>query len=121
MDALGDFVRDLEELVQRHARAGLAIKIENSFQDGIIRILADNATPLARAKHGINDARELANTAAEHHPLWGMLEGSTEITDTMLERWQGYPSKEELDEVEWHIKTLEAQLCKLRQQPPSQN
>ena len=73
-----------------------------------------NTNPIPWAKNGINDATELAYTTAEHHPYWNLLYNSSEIANTVLEKWQGKLSVEEIDEIKWAIKELTQTLEKIK-------
>lgn len=107
MATLVDFLCDLERLVQGYAKDGLALKVEKDPESSTVKIFGEKATPLARAKNGIGPVVELAGTAAEHHPYWGLLDNSAEIAAAVLEKWQGDLSESELDEIRWHIKELD--------------
>lgn len=108
-----DFLRDLEALIQKYSKHDLALRIEGDPAHGIVKLLADTATPLALSRNGITDVLEHAHTVAEHHPYWGLLENSAEIAAGVLEGWQGSLSGAELDEIRWHIRELDKNLERL--------
>lgn len=110
MTTFADFLRDLEKLVQEHAQADLALKIEKDPENSIVQVFGEKAVPLERAKNGLEDVLELAHTTAEHHRFWSLLDNSAEIAATVLEKWHEGMSDSELDEIKWHIKELDRHL-----------
>ena len=106
MTAFEEFLRDLDGLVESHAKNGLALKVQADNESGMIRIFGDGATPLYRARRGLDDVLELAQATAEHHPLWGMLDHSAEVASAVLERWQADMSASDIKEAMWHIGEL---------------
>ena len=106
MTTFEDFLHDLDDLVQEHAGHGLALRMETDAKGGIAKIFSENATSLIRASNGLADAVDLAHTAAEHHPLWSLLDSSAEISATVLEKWNDDLSVQDVEEIKWRIKTL---------------
>ena len=101
-------------LAEKYEKNNVSIKIENDSDNTIIKIFGEKITALARAKNGLNDATELAYTTAEHHPYWNLLYNSSEIANTVLDKWQGKLSKEDTDEIKWAIKELSQGLEKIK-------
>jgi hypothetical protein len=114
MDTFEDFYNDLILLAEKYEKNNVSIKIENDSDNTIIKIFGEKITALARAKNGLNDATELAYTTAEHHPYWNLLYNSSEIANTVLDKWQGKLSKEDTDEIKWAIKELSQGLEKIK-------
>ena len=46
MTTFADFLRDLEKLVQEHAQADLALKIEKDPENSIVQVFGEKAVPL---------------------------------------------------------------------------
>jgi hypothetical protein len=116
MDTFEDFYNDLVVLAEKYEKNNVSIKIEHDSDNDIIKIFGEKITALARAKNGLNDATELAYTTAEHHPYWNLLYNSSEIANTVLEKWKGKLSKEDTDEIKWAIKELSHTLEKIKSQ-----
>ena len=114
MATFGDFYNDLLALAKKYEKSNVSIKIENDSDNDIIKIFGEKITALAKAKNGLNDATELAYTTAEHHPYWNLLYNSSEIANTVLEKWKGRLSKEDKDEIKWAIKELSQALEKIK-------
>lgn len=114
MSAFEEFVGDLQDLAQKHAK-GLALKIHADPKRSIIKIFSSGADPLTRARDGMDDIMELAHATAEHHPFSGLLDSSAEITAMTLDKWRDNITESELDELDWHVKTLETILKRLRE------
>ena len=114
MDTFEDFYKDLILLAEKYEKNNVSIKIENDSDNTIIKIFGEKITALARAKNGLNDATELAYTTAEHHPYWNLLYNSSEIANTVLDKWKGKLSKEDTDEIKWAIKELSQGLEKIK-------
>ena len=114
MDTFEDFYHDLILLAEKYEKNNVSIKIENDSDNTIIKIFGEKITALARAKNGLNDATELAYTTAEHHPYWNLLYNSSEIANTVLDKWKGKLSKEDTDEIKWAIKELSQGLEKIK-------
>jgi hypothetical protein len=114
MTTFEDFYDDLVSLAEKYEKNNVSIKIENDSDNDIIKIFGEKITALARAKNGLNDATELAYTTAEHHPYWNLLYNSSEIANTVLDKWKGKLSKEDTDEIQWAIKELSQALEKIK-------
>ena len=115
MDTFEDFYNDLVLLAEKYEKNNVSIKIENDLDNDIIKIFGEKITALARAKNGLNDATELAYATAEHHPYWNLLYNSSEIANTVLEKWKGKISKQDTEEIEWAIKELTQTLEKIKE------
>ena len=116
MASFEDFYNDLERLVEKYEKSNTALKLEQDLDNGIIKIFGEKITALARAKNGLNDVAELAYTTAEHHPYWNVLYNSSEIANTILEKWTDEISKEDVGEIEWAIKEIAQTLKKIKEQ-----
>lgn len=115
MTAFEEFLSDLQVLVQKHTANGLALKIHAEPKCSIVKVFGSDADSLVRARDGMDDIIELAHATAEHHPFSGLLDGSAEITTIVLDKWRDSITESELDELDWHVKTLDAILKRLRE------
>lgn len=109
-----DFYHDLVALAEKFEKSNVSIKIEKNLDEEIIKIFGGKITALAKAKNGLNDAIELSYTTAEHHPYWNLLYNSSEIANTILEKWNDKLSKQEIEEINWAIKELSNTLEKIK-------
>ena len=116
MTQFEDFYKDLIELVKKHEKNNTPIKLEQDADYDIIKIFGEKITALARAKNGLNDVTELSYATAEHHPYWNILYNSSEIANTILEKWTGKLSKEDADEIAWQIKEISQTLEKIKEE-----
>ena len=114
MTQFENFYNDLAEIVKRYEKNSMPIKLEQDTDNDIIKIFGEKITALARAKNGLNDVTELAYTTAEHHPYWNILYNSSEIANTILEKWSDKISSEEIDEIQWAIKEISQTLEKIK-------
>ena len=112
--SIEDFYRDLSDLVQRYGQRGLALKIEGGADSGIIKVCDQRITPLARARAGLRDVAELAHATAEHHPYWQALSGCSDIADPILERWNDSLSADDISEIDWALRNLNAAMDRIR-------
>jgi hypothetical protein len=115
MTTFEDFYNELVLLAEKYEKNNVSIKIENDLDNDIIKIFGEKITALARAKNGLNDVTELAYATAEHHPYWNLLYNSSEIANTVLEKWKGEISKQDTEEIEWAIKELTQTLEKIKE------
>jgi len=115
MASFEDFYNDLANLVEKYEKSNTALKLEQDLDNGIIKIFGEKITALARAKNGLNDVVELAYTTAEHHPYWNVLYNSSEIANTILEKWTDEISKEDVDDMAWAIKEITQTLEKIKE------
>jgi len=109
-----DFYNDMIELVKKYEKSNTPIKLEQDTDHDIIKIFGEKITALARAKNGLNDVTELSYTTAEHHPYWNILYNSSEIANTVLEKWSDKLSSEEIDEIKWALKEISQTLEKIK-------
>ena len=92
------------------------LKIEHDDENDIVKIFGEKITALARAKNGLEDVAEMSYTVAEHHPYWNLLYQCSQISKTILEKWEGELSKEEIDDIEWSLDELKNTCEKLKNQ-----
>ena len=118
MDSLKSFFNELLTLVEKYEKKQVMIKVENEPDYEFVKIFGEKIDSILRAKTGLNDVSELAYTTAEHHPYWALLYNSSEISKTVLEKWNDTISPEEMNEIKWHIKEIENSCKKL--EDPSQ-
>ena len=118
MDSFKSFFNELLTLVEKYEKKQVMIKVENEPDYEFVRIFGEKIDSILRAKTGLNDVSELAYTTAEHHPYWALLYNSSEISKTVLEKWNDTISPEEMNEIKWHIKEIENSCKKL--EDPSQ-
>ena len=78
---------------------------------GATRIRGGGSGALARARSGLADVSELSVSAAEHHPLWGLLFHSCQISSAVLDGWDGDLTAAEIDEIRWSVRELDS-ACK---------
>ena len=118
MDSFKSFFNELLTLVEKYEKKQVMIKVENEPDYEFVKIFGEKIDSILRAKTGLNDVSELAYTTAEHHPYWALLYNSSEISKTVLEKWNDTISHEEMNEIKWHIKEIENSCKKL--EDPSQ-
>ncbi len=116
MTSFEEFHQSLLELIKSFEEKKTQLKLETDLESNIIKIFGENIDSLSRAKNGLEDVSELANTTAEHHPYWNLLYSCSQISKTLLEKWNDDLSKDELEEIEWSIKELRHTCNKLKEQ-----
>ena len=113
MASFKSFFDELLALVEKYEEKQVVIKVENEPDYEFVKIFGEKIDSILRAKTGLNDVSELAYTTAEHHPYWALLYNSSEISKTVLEKWNDTISPEEMNEIKWHIKEIENSCKKL--------
>ena len=113
MASFKSFFDELLVLVEKYEKKQVMIKVENEPDYEFVKIFGEKIDSILRAKTGLNDVSELAYTTAEHHPYWALLYNSSEISKTVLEKWNDTISPEEMNEIKWHIKEIENSCKKL--------
>ena len=101
------FYEELKLLVEKFEKKQTQLKVESNLDYDYVKIFGEKMDSVTRAKLGINDAAELAYTAAEHHPYWGVLYNCTEITKTILENLNNEVTPEQIDEIKWNLKEIQ--------------
>ena len=109
-----NFYDDLLALAKKYELQNVPLKIENDLESEIVKIFGEKITSLARARNGLNDVAELAYATAEHHPYWNLLYNCTEIASSVLEKWKGTLSADDLSDIDWAIKELNQSLEKIK-------
>ena len=66
-----------------------------------------NDNPVSRAEKALYDIQELADSTAEHHPYWVLLYNCSQISKSILEKWNDDLTEEDLSEIRWMISQLE--------------
>ena len=107
------FFEELLILVEKYEKKQVMIKVESEPDYEFIKIFGEKIDSILRAKTGLNDVSELAYTTAEHHPYWALLYNCSEISKTLLEKWNDKITSEEMNEIKWHIKEIENSCKKL--------
>jgi hypothetical protein len=116
MTGFEDFYNDLVALAEKYEKNNIPLKIEKDLDNDIVKIFGEKITALARAKNGLNDTTELAYATAEHHPYWNLLYNSSEISNTVLDKWKDKITPKDIDEIEWAIKEITQTLKKIKEQ-----
>ncbi|QUC65216.1 hypothetical protein NsoK4_02890 [Nitrosopumilus sp. K4] len=114
MSTFEEFYNDLIDLASKYEKNNVPLKIEKDLENNVVKIFGEKITSLARAKNGLNDVTELALTTAEHHPFWNLLYNCSEISQTVLEKWNDVLTVEELDDINWYIRELEQTVKKIK-------
>jgi len=73
-----------------------------------------NDDPVSRAERALYDIQELADSTAEHHPYWVLLYNCSQISKSILEKWNDDLTEEDLNEIRWMISELENSCYKLK-------
>jgi len=73
-----------------------------------------NDDPVSRAERALYDIQELADSTAEHHPYWVLLYNCSQISKSILEKWNDDLTEEDLNEIRWMISELENSYNKLQ-------
>ena len=73
-----------------------------------------NDDPVSRAERALYDIQELADSTAEHHPYWALLYNCSQISKSILEKWNDELTEEDLSEIRWMISELENSCNKLK-------
>ena len=73
-----------------------------------------NDDPVSRAERALYDIQELADSTAEHHPYWVSLYNCSQISKSILEKWNDELTEEDLSEIRWMISELENSCNKLK-------
>ena len=120
MTGFEQFYRDLLELVQKYELDNTPLKIEKDLENDVIKIFGEKITSLERARNGLNDVLELGYATAEHHPYWKLLSSCSEITSTVLEKWAGSITDEDLSDIDWNLKELRQSLVNIKTKFSSQ-
>tara|TARA_B100000029_G_C16789550_1_gene672477 strand:- start:128 stop:484 length:357 start_codon:yes stop_codon:yes gene_type:complete len=113
MASFKSFFDELLALVEKYEEKQVMIKVEKEPDYEFVKIFSEKIDAVLRAKTGLIDVSELAYTTAEHHPYWVLLYNCSEISKTVLEKWNDKISSEEMDEIKWHIKEIENSCEKL--------
>jgi len=111
--SFSDFYKSLLVLVKTFEEKNTILRVEEDLAVNIIRIFGESIDSVSRAKNGLEDVLELAYTTAEHHPYWGLLYNCSQISKSILEKWNEELVKEDLDEIRWIISELENSCSKL--------
>ena len=101
------FFEELKLLVEKFEKKQTQIKIESDLDYDSVKIYGEKMDSVTRAKLGVDDAVELAYATAEHHPYWAILYNCTEITKTILEKWDDDLTSEQLEEIKWNLKEIQ--------------
>ncbi len=107
------FFEELLVLLEKYEKKQVMIKVESEPDYEFIKIFGEKIDSILRAKTVLNDVSELAYTTAEHHPYWALLYNCSEISKTLLEKWNDKITSEEMNEIKWHIKEIENSCKKL--------
>ena len=77
-------------------------------------IMDTHDDPVSRAENALYHIQELADSTAEHHPYWVLLYNCSQISKTILEKWNDDLTEEDLSEIRWMISELENSCNKLK-------
>ena len=109
-----DFYRSLMDLVKTFEEKNTILKVEEDLALNIIRIFGEGVDSVSRAKNSLEEVVELSYTTAEHHPYWALLYNCSQISKSILEKWNDDLTEEDLSEIRWMISELENSCNKLK-------
>ena len=112
--SFSDFYKSLIELVKTFEEKDTILKVEEDLALNIIRIFGEGIDSVSRAKNGLEEVVELSYTTAEHHPYWALLYNCSQISKSILEKWNDELTEEDLSEIRWMISELENSCNKLK-------
>ena len=110
-----EFYESIVKLAKSFEDKNMLTKIQADLDSNIIKIYGEQTDSIARAKMGLEDVSELAYTIAEHHPYWGILYNSSQISKLALEKWDDSITNDELDEISWHAEQVKNAVKKLKE------
>jgi len=116
-----DFYKSLLDLVKTFEEKNTILKVEEDLALNIIRIFGEGIDSVSRAKNGLEEVVELSYTTAEHHPYWALLYNCSQISKSILEKWDDELTEEDLSEIRWMISELENSCNKLKNKVESQD
>jgi len=119
--SFSDFYKSLIELVKTFEEKNTILKVEEDLALNIIQIFGDGVDSVSRAKNGLEEVVELSYTTAEHHPYWALLYNCSQISKSILEKWNDELTEEDLSEIRWMISELENSCNKLKNKVESQD
>lgn len=111
MEKILEEVKKLEESLQKQ---GITVKVRSDNEAGMIRIYGEASDMLKRAISGLQEISELAYTTAEHHPYWGIIYHTIEISKITLEKWNDELGNNELSELLWRVEEIKSMLQRLQ-------
>lgn len=118
MSDFQSFYNELVKLVTRYENNNTPLKVEKDLENDIIKIYGERITSLARAQNGLNDVSELAFATAEHHPFWNILYSCSEISNTILEKWNGDLLKKDVEDIKWATREMIHTIEKIKEKLP---
>ena len=116
-----DFYKSLLDLVKTFEEKNTILKVEEDLALNIIQIFGEGVDSVSRAKNGLEEVVELSYTTAEHHPYWALLYNCSQISKSILEKWNDELTEEDLSEIRWMISELENSCNKLKNKVESQD
>jgi len=119
--SFSDFYKSLIELVKTFEEKDTILKVEEDLALNIIRIFGEGIDSVSRAKNGLEEVVELSYTTAEHHPYWALLYNCSQISKSILEKWNDELTEEDLSEIRWMISELENSCSRLKNKVKSQD
>ena len=119
--SFSDFYQSLIELVKTFEEKNTILNVEEDLVLNIIRIFGDGVDSVSRAKNGLEEVVELSYTTAEHHPYWALLYNCSQISKSILEKWNDELTEEDLSEIRWMISELENSCNKLKNKVKDQD
>ena len=98
------------DLVKSYEQKNVLVKMQSDPDSNIIKIYGEHISSLEQAKIGLDEVTELAYSTAEHHPYWNLLYNGSQILKTILEKWNGTLTEEEIKEINWHADEIKNSL-----------
>jgi hypothetical protein len=104
--SFSEFYKSLLNLSKSYEEKNTCLQINFDEESDLIKIFGEKITAISKAKNGLDDVFELSCMTAEHHPFWNLLYRCSEISKTVLDKWDSELTKNELDEIQWSIDEL---------------
>ncbi|MFB5599374.1 MAG: hypothetical protein ACE5SW_04000 [Nitrososphaeraceae archaeon] len=103
----------IDSLVNELKNDGIDIKVKSDYESCSLKLYTSNSDILEIARESLKDVLEFSYTAAEHHPYWNILYNSSEILNTILDKWDEYIDDDQVKEMLWRNNEVKYNLTKL--------
>lgn len=101
-----DFYELCDHIERLVAGRNIPARVQAQMDVGILTVYGPGASALHQARRGLTDIEEMAQTAAEHHPYWRLLNSTLESLRIVLDNWEGDISEEDLEYMHWAAGSL---------------
>lgn len=103
----------VKKILSELEKGNITAKVAVDPEAKLIKIYGEGSDYIKRASAALAEIQELAYTTAEHHPFWAILYHASELSKSVLDKWDGRLTNDQISEMAWRCDEIKMSLDRL--------